>query len=58
MMINIADTTKYKDIEEKTIQTAKLVGFEHIDTLYLILSSVAGKGIKLEPIFVFKKLSN
>lgn len=58
MMINIADTTKYKDIEEKTIQTAKLVGFDHIDTLYLILSSVAGKGIKLEPIFVFQKLSN
>jgi hypothetical protein len=58
MLINIANTTKYKDIEEKTIEMGKEVGFEHIDTLYLILSSVAGKGIKLEPIFVMQKISN
>lgn len=55
MLINIANTTKYKDIEEKTIDMAKRVGFVHTDTLYLILSSVSGKGQKLEPIFVFKK---
>jgi hypothetical protein len=58
MLINIANTPKYKDIEEKTIEMGKEVGFEHTDTLYLILSSVAGKGQKLEPIFVFKKISN
>jgi hypothetical protein len=58
MLINIANTTKYKDIEEKTIEMGKEVGFEHTDILYLILSSVAGKGQKLEPIFVFKKISN
>lgn len=58
MLINIANTPKYKDIEQKTIEIAENIGFKHIDTLYLILSSVAGKGQKLEPIFVFKKISN
>lgn len=58
MLINIANTPKYKDIEQKTIEISENIGFKHIDTLYLILSSVAGKGQKLEPIFVFKKISN
>ena len=58
MLINIANTPKHKDIEEKTIEIGETIGFKHTDTLYLILSSVAGKGIKLEPIFVFKKISN
>lgn len=56
MLINIADTPKHKDIEENTVRIATEIGFEHIDTHYLILSSVAGKGQKLEPIFVFKKI--
>ena len=34
---------------------AKEEGFNHIDTLKLILSSIAGKGIKYEPVFIFKK---
>jgi len=56
MLINIADTPKHRDIEENTIRIAKELGFEHTDTLYLILSSVSGKGQKLEPIFVIKKI--
>jgi hypothetical protein len=56
MLINIANTPKYKDIEGRTIEIGESVGFKHIDTLYLILSSVSGKGQKLEPIFVFQKI--
>lgn len=56
MLINIADTPKHKDIEENTVRIATEIGFEHIDTHYLILSSVSGKGQKLEPIFVMKKI--
>ena len=55
MLVNIANTPKYKDLEEMTIHYAEDVGFEHIDTLQLILSSVMGAGYKREPIFVFKK---
>jgi len=55
MIVNIANTTKHKDLEEMTLNHAKLVGFKHIQTLYLILSSVSGGGYKKEPIFVFKK---
>ena len=55
MMINIANTPKYKNIEDETIRVSVENGFTHEDTIYLILSSVSGKGIKLEPIFVFRK---
>jgi hypothetical protein len=55
MMLNIANTTKYKIIETETVRLSKEMGFDHVDTLYLILSSVAGNGQKLEPIFVFRK---
>jgi hypothetical protein len=55
MLINIAKTTKYKNIEQETINVSQEIGFKHIDTLYLILSSVSGNGQKLEPIFVFEK---
>lgn len=55
MILNIANTTKHKTIESETIRLATEVGFTQMDTLYLILSSVSGKGIKLEPIFVFQK---
>jgi 16S rRNA G966 N2-methylase RsmD len=55
MLLNIANTPKYKTIESETIRVATEVGFKHIDTIYLILSSVSGKGEKLEPIFVFQK---
>jgi DNA modification methylase len=55
MMLNIANTKKYKTIEEETIRISCEMGFKHTDTLYLILSSVSGNGEKLEPIFVFEK---
>ena len=55
MLINIANTPKYKDLEEMTIKYANLVGFDHNDTLQLILSAVMGAGYKREPIFVFQK---
>ena len=55
MLLNIANTTKYKIIEDETVRLSKEMGFEQMDTIYLILSSVAGKGQKLEPIFVFRK---
>jgi len=55
MLLNIANTPKYKTIESETIRVSTEVGFKHIDTIYLILSSVSGKGEKLEPIFVFQK---
>jgi 16S rRNA G966 N2-methylase RsmD len=54
MIINIADTPFHK-LEEPTIKIAKNIGFSHIDTIYMELSSIAGKGKKLEPIFIFKK---
>ena len=55
MMLNIANTKKYKKIEKETIRISSEMGFKHIDTIYLILSSVSGNGEKLEPIFVFEK---
>jgi len=54
-MLNIANTKKYKTIEDETISISSELGFKHIDTIYLILSSVSGKGEKLEPIFIFEK---
>jgi hypothetical protein len=54
-MLNIANTKKYKKIEKETIRISSEMGFKHIDTIYLILSSVSGNGEKLEPIFVFEK---
>ncbi|MDB4403029.1 site-specific DNA-methyltransferase [bacterium] len=56
MIINIANTTKHKWLEEETIKCANVNGYVLHDTLYLILSSIAGKGIKREPIFIFKKV--
>jgi hypothetical protein len=55
MMLNIANTPKHKDIESETIRVANEVGFKLDKTIKLALSSVAGKGIKYEPIFIFSK---
>ena len=55
MLYNIANTPKYKFIEEETQRIAKELGFVQNDTLQLTLSSVMGAGYKYEPIFVFKK---
>ena len=55
MLYNIANTSKYKFIEEETVKISKDLGFIQEDTLQLTLSSVMGAGYKYEPIFVFKK---
>ena len=55
MLINIANTPRYKFIEQETQRIAKELGFVQNDTLQLTLSSVMGAGYKYEPIFVFKK---
>ena len=57
MLINIANTPKYKFIEKETVRISNDIGFTQEPTVDLILSSVAGKGVKTEPIFVFKKES-
>lgn len=56
MIINIANVKTFTNLEDETVRAAKEAGFELVDTLYLILSSIAGKGIKREPVFVFKKI--
>ena len=55
LVINIANVPTAPSLEEDTLIIAKEEGFNHIDTLKLILSSIAGKGIKYEPVFIFKK---
>ena len=55
MLINIANTAKYKFIEEQTVKISKEFGFIQEQTLQLTLSSIMGTGYKYEPIFVFKK---
>ena len=57
MLMNIANTPKYKFIEEQTVKISKELGFIQEDTLQLTLSSVMGAGYKYEPIFVFRKES-
>ena len=55
MLINIANTPRYKFIEEETVRISKELGFKQEQTIELTLSSVMGAGYKYEPIFVFKK---
>ena len=57
MLMNIANTPKYKFIEEQTVKISKELGFIQEDTIQLTLSSVMGAGYKYEPIFVFRKES-
>lgn len=54
-IINIANTPRYNDLEESTLKLAKSIGFKYSNTLQLTLSSIAGKGVKTEPMFVLKK---
>lgn len=55
MAINIADTRHAPDTIRRIIEIATACGFTHEDTLRLELSSIAGKGSKYEPIFIFRK---
>ena len=54
-LLNIANVATARTLEDDALAIAKECGFTHGDTLQLILSSVAGKGIKTEPIFVLTK---
>jgi len=58
MIINISNTKNNDWIEQETIKIAKAEGFKFVNTYYLILSSIAGKGIKREPIFIFQTSQN
>lgn len=54
-VLNIANTKNAKDLENLSLILAEMAGFKLIETLGLALSSIAGKGVKYEPMFVFKK---
>ena len=62
LLLNIANTSTGKTIEEGTIRIAIGVGLQHEQTLQLSLSTLArggeGTGFKYEPIYVFKKLGD
>jgi hypothetical protein len=55
LIVNISNVKTYKTLESDFMNLCKELGFYHIDTLYLILSSIGGKGVKTEPVFIFKK---
>jgi len=55
MLINIANVSSFKNLEDVTIKTAEQEGFVHEDTYRLTLSKISGNGFKYEPIFVFRK---
>lgn len=54
-ILNIANTKNAKDLEDVSVRLAQETGFILEDTLKLTLSSIAGKGVKYEPMFVFRK---
>ena len=56
MIINIANVSSYPALESDTVDKALKVGFTLVDTKYMVLSSIAGKGKKTEPIFIFQKV--
>lgn len=55
LVLNIANTSSAKKIEEGLLLLAKDIGFEYIKTMQLVLSAINGAGYKYEPIYVFKK---
>lgn len=55
LIINIANVSTAPTLEQDTVSLAMEEGFILKDTLKLILSSIAGKGIKYEPVFIFEK---
>lgn len=57
-IFNIANVKTAPTLEQDSIKIAKDIGFEHVNTLKLVLSSISGKGTKFEPVFIFKKIKN
>ena len=54
-LLNIANTVHATNIEEFSYALGVKTGFILEDMLKLQLSSISGKGVKYEPIFVFRK---
>lgn len=54
-LLNVLNVKTAKTLEDDAVRIAEECGFVHVDTLQLVLSSIAGKGIKTEPIFVLAK---
>lgn len=54
-LLNIANVKTAPTLEKDAVTIALGNGFVLHDTLHLILSSISGKGVKTEPIFIFKK---
>lgn len=54
-VLNIANTKTAPELEMQSQKYANEVGFKLQETLKLSLSSISGKGIKYEPMFVFRR---
>lgn len=54
-IINIANVSTYKNLEEDTLDISNKIGFKLIKTYKMSLSALMSKGFKYEPIFHFKK---
>lgn len=54
LIINIANVKSYPKLEEDAVKLIEKKGFVLAETYHMVLSSIAGKGKKYEPIFVFK----
>jgi len=57
LILNISNTSHYHWLENETLRITTSEGFELVGEYHMVLSSIAGKGIKTEPIFVFMKTS-
>jgi hypothetical protein len=55
LVLNIANTSSAKKIEEGLLLLSKNIGFKYVKTMQLVLSAINGGGYKYEPIYVFKK---
>ena len=54
-VLNIANTKNAPRLEDLSQIYSQMVGFRMVDTILLSLSSISGKGVKYEPMFVFQK---
>ena len=58
MAINIANVRSYPTIDDDMVKTATENGFEHVDTMKYLLSSLSRKSVyKFEPVFIFRKIN-
>lgn len=55
MVINIANTKKTNYLESETMKILESFGMVKEKQMYMELSSIAGDGVKYEPIFIYKK---